>query len=301
MISLDKFTIDNIPRNYLISSNNIHDRYEFVLNKICNFMKIPPDKIYNCPDIHYVSLPKTEGNGKIISSVTNDELILKSYGILDIDEMKRIGNEITINQIREVISFTQISAHKDKKIVLINNASSMNKEASSALLKTLEEVASNCSFILLCNSGHDVQETIRSRCQHLDIDDNSSYETNCSFQSFFFLKHSFLVNLKKEYDLENIIEMIIQDFESLLANKLDPLDASNNWSKYHINLLLIIIKEYLIFSSKKILLNNDCELRVKVLKKYSNLYKKIPTISNDLMMNINSKYLLNNLAIEIAA
>ena len=41
--------------------------------------------------------------------------------------------------------------------------------------------------------------------------------------------------------------------------------------------------------------------RVKVLKKYSNLYKKIPTISNDLLMNINSKYLLNNLAIEIAA
>ncbi len=301
MISLDKFTIDNIPRNYLISSNNIHARYEFVLNKICDFMKIPPDKIYNCPDIHYVSLPKTETNGKIISSVTNDDLILKSYGLLDKDELKRIGNEITINQIREVISFTQISAHKDKKIVLINNASSMNKEASSALLKTLEEVVSNCSFILLCNSGHEVQETIRSRCQHLDIDDNSSYEVNCSFQSFFFLKHSFLVNLKKEYDLENIIEIIIQDFESLLSNKIDPLDASNNWSKHHINLLLIIIKEYLIFSSKKILLNNDCESRVKVLKKYSNLYKKIPTISNDLLMNINSKYLLNNLAIEIAA
>jgi len=301
MISLDKFTIDNIPRNYLISSNDIHRRYEFVLNKICDFMKILPDKIYNCPDIHYVSLPKTDTNGKIISSVSNDELILKSYGVLDKDELKRIGNEITINQIREVISFTQISAHKDKKIVLINNASSMNKEASSALLKTLEEVASNCSFILLCSSDHEVQETIRSRCQHLAIDDNSSYEINCSFQSFFFLKHSFLANLKKEYDLDNIIEIITQDFESLLSNELDPLDASNNWSKYHINLLLIIIKEYLIFSSKKILLNNDYESRVNVLKKYSNLYKKIPAISNDLLMNINSKYLLNNLAIEIAA
>ena len=264
-------------------------------------MKILPDKIYKCPDIHYVSLPKTESNGKIFSSITNDELILKSYGILDKDELKRIGNEITINQIREVISFTQISAHKNKKIVLINNASSMNKEASSALLKTLEEVVSNCSFILLCNSDHDVQETIRSRCQHLDIDDNSSCEMNCSFQSFSFLKHSFLANLKKEYDLENTIEIIIQDFESLLLNKLDPLDASNNWNKYHINLLLIIIKEYLIFSSKKILLNNDYGSRVKVLKKYSNLYKKIPIISKDLLMNINSKYLLNNLAIEIAA
>ena len=84
----------------------------------------------------------------------------------------------------------------------------MNKEASSALLKTLE-VVSNCSFILLCNSDHDVQETIRSRCQHLAIDDNSSCEMNCSFQSFSF-KHSFLANLKKEYDLENTIEIIIQ-------------------------------------------------------------------------------------------
>ena len=301
MIALDKFTIDNTPRNYLISSNNIHGRYKFVLNKICDFMKILPDKIYNCPDIHYVSLPKTDVNGKIISSITNDELILKSYGILDKDEQKRIGNEITINQIRELISFTQISAHKDKKIVLINNASSMNMEASSALLKTLEEVVSNCSFILLCSSHHEVKETIRSRCQHLDIEENISCEKNCSFQSFFFLKHSFLVNLKKEYDLENIIEFIIQDFKSLLSNKLDPLDASNNWNKYHINLLLIIIKEYLIFSSTKMLLNNSYGSSVKVLKKYSNLYKKIPTISNDLLMNINSKYLLNNLAIEIAA
>ena len=101
--------------------------------------------------------------------------------------------------------------------------------------------------------------------------------------------------------LENIIEFIIQDFKSLLSNKLDPLDASNNWNKYHINLLLIIIKEYLIFSSTKILLSNSYEPNVKVLKKYSNLYKKIPIISNDLLMNINSKYLLNNLAIEIAA
>ena len=77
MISLDKFKIDNIPRNYLISSNNIHGDMNLYWNKICDFMKIPPDKIYNCPDIHYVSLPKIESNGKIISSVTNDELILK--------------------------------------------------------------------------------------------------------------------------------------------------------------------------------------------------------------------------------
>ena len=49
------------------------------------------------------------------------------------------------------------------------------------------------------------------------------------------------------------------------------------------------------------LLNNSYESSAKVLKKYSNLYNKIPTISNDLLMNINPKYLLNNLAIEIAA
>ena len=120
MISLGKFKIDNIPRNYLISSSNIHARYEFILDKVCDFMKIPPDKIYKCPDIHYVSLPKIESNGKIFKCATNDELILKSYGILDKDELKRIGNEITINQIREVISFTQISAHKNKKIAYVD-------------------------------------------------------------------------------------------------------------------------------------------------------------------------------------
>ena len=64
MISLDKFKIDNV-RNYLISSSNIHARYEFILDKVCDFMKIPPDKIYKCPDIH-VSLPKIESMEKFL-------------------------------------------------------------------------------------------------------------------------------------------------------------------------------------------------------------------------------------------
>ena len=50
------------------------------------------------------------------------------------------------------------------RIVVIKNASTMNTQATNALLKTLEEPKSNTVFFLLCESKEQVISTIRSRC-----------------------------------------------------------------------------------------------------------------------------------------
>ena len=140
----------------------------------------------------YVSLPVIDKSGNITSTLSNYELQMREYGLLDKLDTNRIGNEITIDQIRDVISFTQISAHKNKKIVILNSASNMNMEASSALLKTLEEVSSNCTFILLASSLNSIAETIKSRCQVLQHERDFEMKKNSNFQDFFFSKHPFL-------------------------------------------------------------------------------------------------------------
>ena len=66
---------------------------------------------------------------------------LEELWFIDKVGTNKIGSEITINQIRDVISFSQILRIKIRKFVIINNAKNMNNEASSALLKTLEEVS----------------------------------------------------------------------------------------------------------------------------------------------------------------
>ena len=136
-------------------------------------------------------MPIIDKSGNIACSISNDQLLLRSYDFLDNIGSQKVGNEITINQVREIISFTQLSAHKGKKIIIINDASSMNIEASSALLKTLEEVSSNCSFFLLGSSTTHIHETIRSRCQIYHHEPSLKVNHTLAFKDIFFEKHSF--------------------------------------------------------------------------------------------------------------
>ena len=135
---INNFSIDSKSKNYLIISSDIKLRYEIVINKICEYLEISDNRILENPDIKYVSLPIIDKSGNAISSLSNKELLMREYGLIDNVDSNRIGNEITIDQIRDIISFTQISAHKSKNCYL-KYASNMNREASSALLKTLRK------------------------------------------------------------------------------------------------------------------------------------------------------------------
>tara|TARA_B100000035_G_scaffold306703_1_gene309071 strand:+ start:2572 stop:3471 length:900 start_codon:yes stop_codon:yes gene_type:complete len=298
---IDKLTIDSKSKNYLVVSSDIKLRYELVMNKICQYLEISEKKIIECPDVKYVSLPIIDKSGNIISVLSNKELLMREYGLIDNIDSNRIGNEITIDQIREIISFTQISAHKSKKIVILNAASYMNKEASSALLKTLEEVSSNCSFILLTSSSNNIGETIKSRCQVLSYEGDVSVTNDTSFENFFFNKHPFLKEFDMEFSIADLIKNICTATDGLLEKTLDPIDVSNDWSKFHVNLILYILNEYIIFNCKKVIDMSPEYSSDHYPKKLIDIYCMLPHIRHNLNLNINTKYLLNNLAIELAS
>lgn len=297
---INNFSIDSKSKNYLIISSDIKLRYEIVINKICEYLEISDNRILENPDIKYVSLPIIDKSGNAISSLSNKELLMREYGLIDNVDSNRIGNEITIDQIRDIISFTQISAHKSKKIVILNSASNMNREASSALLKTLEEVSSNCSFILLASSSNSIHETIKSRCQVLSYEPDIQTEKNSDFHNFFLSKHPFLRELDAELNIIDLVENISTAVDGLLEKKLDPIDVSNDWSKFHFNLILYVVNEYIIYNCKRLLAVSSEYSPDNDFKKLIDVYSMLPNIRRNLNLNINAKYLLNNLTIELA-
>ena len=298
---ISELALDHQSKNYLVISSDIESRYETVITKVSDYLDKSVEKILQDPDVMYVSLPVIDKSGNISSILSNSELQMREYGLLDKLDAKRIGNEITIDQIREVISFTQISAHKNKKIVILNSASNMNKEASSALLKTLEEVSSNCTFILLASSLNSITETIKSRCQVLQHERNLETRKNSNFQDFFFSKHPFLRSIDPDYDIFNLTESIKVQIDGLLNKTLDPIDVSNEWSNLHLNLIVCIVVEYIIFNCKDALNKPLDQSLDQYYKKLVDIYTKIPLIKKNINLNINTKYLLNNLAIELAS
>ena len=298
---INKFSLDHQSKNYLIISSDIESRYEMVITKVSEYFGKSVEKILENPDVMYVSLPVIDKSGNIISTLSNYELQMREYGLLDKLDTNRIGNEITIDQIREVISFTQISAHKNKKIIILNSASNMNKEASSALLKTLEEVSSNCTFILLANSLNNIAETIKSRCQVLQHEQNLEIKKSSNFQDFFFSKHPFLRNIDPDYNIFNLTESIKGQIDGLLNKTLDPIDVANEWSNLHLNFIVCIVIEYIIFNCKGAIYKPLDQSLDQHYKKLVDIYTKIPLIKKNISLNINTKYLLNNLTIELAS
>jgi len=75
---------------------------------------------------------------------------------------------ITVDEIRRVAHFLNRTSHDGAwRIVIVDPADDMNRNAANALLKTLEEPPQRTLFILISHSSGRLLPTIRSRCQSI--------------------------------------------------------------------------------------------------------------------------------------
>ena len=73
--------------------------------------------------------------------------------------------DISVDQIREVLSFLALSGmESEKRVVLIDDAETMNIQAANALLKGLEEPSPGSLLLIVCHDLMRLPATIRSRC-----------------------------------------------------------------------------------------------------------------------------------------
>jgi DNA polymerase-3 subunit delta' len=88
----------------------------------------------------------------------------------ELNDKGKLRSEIVIDQVRELISFLQLTTTiSEKKAALIQPAEAMNKNAANALLKTLEEPPGDAVILLLSHDPSRLAVTIRSRCQKLQV------------------------------------------------------------------------------------------------------------------------------------
>jgi len=73
------------------------------------------------------------------------------------------GPQIKIEEGREVIQFLNLRALTKRRVVVIDQAQSLNLQAANSLLKTLEEPPAETYFFLIAPSVAGVLSTIRSR------------------------------------------------------------------------------------------------------------------------------------------
>jgi DNA polymerase-3 subunit delta' len=78
------------------------------------------------------------------------------------------NKEIQIEQIRELQNQIGLKPHlAERKVVIVDQAETLNQQAANCFLKTLEEPRGDVVFILITSQPERLLETIRSRCSIL--------------------------------------------------------------------------------------------------------------------------------------
>ena len=81
-----------------------------------------------------------------------------------------LARDITVNQVRELGDFMGMTAALSPwRVAVIDSMDELNREASNALLKMLEEPPANTLFFLVSHAPGRLLPTIRSRCRRLDF------------------------------------------------------------------------------------------------------------------------------------
>ncbi|WP_052190535.1 DNA polymerase III subunit delta' [Chitinibacter sp. ZOR0017] len=84
----------------------------------------------------------------------------------DAKKTKKPSSQISVDDVRELADFVNLSAHRQgRRVTIVAPAEAMNLAAANAFLKTLEEPPAGAIFILIADHWRRLLPTIRSRCR----------------------------------------------------------------------------------------------------------------------------------------
>ncbi len=173
---------------------------------------------------------------KIFNS-NNDYELIKNKSHPNVFNIKKNNDKksIEIDQIREIIKFTNQSSFNNKsRFIILDDVEFLNIKASNALLKNLEEPNENVFFILIYNSEKFLIDTIKSRCIEFKLsisnentrliinnyfNDNIYDQINSNLINYYSTPYFLipLINYMNEYEL-SLSETTIDDLLINLIN-----------------------------------------------------------------------------------
>lgn len=118
----------------------------------------------NLPHLLFAGAP---GTGKTTTALVVARELFGEYGMkgnyLELNASDDRGIDVIRNQIKE---FAKLKSLTDipYKIICLDEADSLTKDAQQALRRTMEKYSSSCRFILACNEISKIMDPIQSRC-----------------------------------------------------------------------------------------------------------------------------------------
>lgn len=103
-----------------------------------------------------------------VSSQGHRDLKVVERGFAD-DKKSKLRGEIVIDDVRKIGELFHQTADAGWRVVLIDAADEMNRNAANAVLKILEEPPSKALILLVSHSPGRLLPTIRSRCRRLAL------------------------------------------------------------------------------------------------------------------------------------
>lgn len=86
------------------------------------------------------------------------------------EKRRRLRGEITVDEVRGVAEFLRLTpAEGGWRVVVLDGAEHLNRNAANALLKVLEEPPPRAVLLLACAAPGRLLPTIRSRCRRLPL------------------------------------------------------------------------------------------------------------------------------------
>ena len=83
---------------------------------------------------------------------------------------KRLRGEIVVDDVRRIAAFMHLTpAEGGWRVVVLDGAEDLSRNAANALLKVLEEPPPRAILLLVCSAAGRLLPTIRSRCRRLRL------------------------------------------------------------------------------------------------------------------------------------
>jgi DNA polymerase-3 subunit delta' len=120
-------------------------------------------------DLNGLETPDDHPIAKLVAAGSHPDL--RWLERLEKEKGEGLARDISVKQVRELGEFMSMtSALSPWRVAVIDSMDEMNREASNALLKMLEEPPPNTLFFLVSHAPGRLLPTIRSRCRRLQFE-----------------------------------------------------------------------------------------------------------------------------------
>ena len=194
---------------------------------------------------------------------------------------------------------SSVSLAGGRKVIIIDEADYLTPNAQAILRASIEEFASNCSFIFTCNFKNRIIDPIHSRCSVIDFKVNGS---KAKMANAFFKRVEWILDQERiTYDKEVVAAVITKHFPDnrRILNELQRYSVSGSIDKgilgavadVQLGALVTSLKEKDFSSTRKWVTSNLDNDPAKIYRKlYDTLYELLKPNSVPQLVLILAKY-----------